>query len=45
MYSFVWTEDEDVTFEVLKQAIATLPLLALNSFSLPLVIETNASRT
>ncbi|KAF8390331.1 hypothetical protein HHK36_024856 [Tetracentron sinense] len=42
--SFVWNEAVEATFEVLKRAMTTTPVLALSDFSKPFVIECDASR-
>lgn len=41
--AFQWTDDATLAFEKLKQVMVTMPMLALSDFSLPFVIETNAS--
>lgn len=43
--AFKWIEEATLAFEHLKHAMVTLPDLALLDFSLPFVIETNASST
>jgi hypothetical protein len=40
---FQWTNLQDTTFQALKQALITALILALPDFSLPFVLETNAS--
>ena len=40
---FTWTEEANKSFTELKQALTSTPTLALPNFSLPFVIETDAS--
>ena len=42
---FHWGDDATAAFESLKQAMISVPVLALPDFSLPFIIETNASGT
>lgn len=42
--SFNWNKEAPVTFEQLKATMTTIPMLALSDWSLPFVIETDASR-
>ena len=39
---FVWTEETEVPFQTLKQALITAPILALPDFSCQFTIETDA---
>jgi hypothetical protein len=39
---FIWTHDQQVAFEALKQALVSAPVLALPNFSRPFIIETDA---
>jgi hypothetical protein len=39
---FVWTQDHQVVFDTLKQALISAPVLALPNFAKPFVIETDA---
>ena len=41
--SFHWSSDADLAFKALKQAISNPPILALPNFSMPFVIECDAS--
>jgi hypothetical protein len=40
---FVWTTNHDMVFSALKQALMTAPVLALQDFTKPFSIQTNAS--
>jgi hypothetical protein len=40
---FVWTVDHENSFQTLKKALASSPVLQLPNFSLPFAIETDAS--
>ena len=42
--SFQWTAEADQAFKQLKQALLIAPVLALLNFTLPFVIEADASR-
>ncbi|WVZ67898.1 hypothetical protein U9M48_016915, partial [Paspalum notatum var. saurae] len=42
---FVWTADHTASFQALQHALCSAPVLALPDFSLPFVIETDASGT
>lgn len=42
---FVWTSVHDTAFQLLKQALSSVPVLALPDFSLSFHIETDASGT
>lgn len=42
---FAWTDQHHQSFEALKQAITSAPVLVLPDFSQPFVLETNASGT
>jgi hypothetical protein len=42
---FVWTQDHQLPFDALKQALVTTPVLALSNFAKPFVIETDACDT
>lgn len=42
---FLWTERQQTAFETLKNALITAPVLALPNFSLPFILETDASGT
>jgi hypothetical protein len=39
---FMWTQDHQLAFEALKQALVTAPVLALPNFAKPFIIETDA---
>ena len=39
----MWTDDAILAFETLKQALISAPVLAIPDFSLPFVVETDAS--
>jgi len=39
---FVWTSDTEKSFQALKTALMTAPVLALPNFSVPFTIETDA---
>lgn len=41
--AFTWTEEVTNTFEQLRQAMVTLPVLALSDFSLAFTVEMDAS--
>lgn len=43
--SFCWTPQTDTTFQQLKQAITSAPVLALPNFQQPFIVETNSSGT
>lgn len=40
---FVWTSEIESSFQALKQALMSAPILALPNFDIPFVIETDAS--
>lgn len=40
---FHWGEEADTTFQALKRAMMTTPVLALPNFTQPLILDTNAS--
>ncbi|KAA0043304.1 Retrotransposable element Tf2 [Cucumis melo var. makuwa] len=42
---FHWCDDATIAFELLKQAMISVPVLSLPNFSLPFIIETDASGT
>lgn len=41
--SFIWTSQADAAFDKLKEAMCTTPVLALPDYSLPFIIEADAS--
>jgi hypothetical protein len=41
-YVFVWTQQHQITFEALKQALVSTPVLALPNFARPFVIKIDA---
>ncbi|TYK28130.1 Ty3/gypsy retrotransposon protein [Cucumis melo var. makuwa] len=41
--AYKWTEETEATFEKLKKAMMTLPVLAMPAFNLPFEIESDAS--
>lgn len=43
--AFRWTEDSEVVFDRLKQVMSTCPVLALPNFSIPFILECDASRS
>lgn len=43
--AFLWNDEADLAFQHLKQAMLSPPVLALPDFSLPFIIETDASST
>lgn len=43
--AFQWDETDTIAFNALKQVMVMIPVLALPDFSLPFVIETDASGT
>jgi hypothetical protein len=44
-HSFVWTEEQTTTFNLLKRSLTTALVMALPNFSLPFTLETNACGT
>lgn len=40
---FVWTSATEASFQALKKALMTAPMLVMPNFSLPFIIETDAS--
>jgi len=43
--NFLWNEGAQHSFDTLKKAMAELPILSVPNFSIPFVIETDASNT
>ena len=42
---FVWTSATEASFQALKKALISAPVLAMPNFALPFIIETDASAT
>ena len=42
---FKWTQESDQAFNTLKQKLTSAPVLALPNWSIPLLLDTNASET
>ena len=40
---FIWSEQVHIAFEALKHAMVSAPVLALQNFTIPFVVETDAS--
>eukprot|EP00252_Welwitschia_mirabilis_P022227 TRINITY_DN5971_c0_g1_i1.p1 TRINITY_DN5971_c0_g1~~TRINITY_DN5971_c0_g1_i1.p1 ORF type:complete len:224 (+),score=25.42 TRINITY_DN5971_c0_g1_i1:1403-2074(+) len=43
--AFLWDEKTDKAFQYLKQAMTSAPMLTLSNFSIPFVVETDASKS
>ena len=41
---FIWIEEAQKTFDKLKEVMSSCPVLAISDFSLPFVVECDASR-
>lgn len=41
---YVWTQDQEISFNTLKQAVISAPVLALPNFNQPFAIETDACK-
>jgi hypothetical protein len=39
---FLWSDAQETTLQVLKEALSTAPVLALLDFAVPFVVETDA---
>ena len=42
---FAWTEDVDGSFQVLKKALSSAPILSFPDFNLPFLVDTDASNS